>query len=80
MWDFFGLPLKPAMFYYFGKKWGTMGHLIMLNVLPFLGIVRNYKPKQQQAKDHESLREAVKLVQEQGYSIRKDAAENILAF
>ena len=52
----------------------------MLNVLVFLGIVRNYKPKRQQATDHESLREAVKLVQEQGYSIRKAAAEKNVAF
>ena len=33
-----------------GKKSGTMCHLIMLNVLAFLGMVWNYKAKCQQAK------------------------------
>ena len=49
----------------------------MLNVLAFLGMVQKYKPKCQKATDHESLREAVQLVQEQGYSIRKVAAEKM---
>ena len=40
-------------------------------------MVENYKPKRQQATDHESLREVVKLVQDQGYSIRKAAAEKM---
>ena len=65
------------MFYYLNKKWGRTVHLIILNVLVFLGMVENYKPKRQQATDHESLREVVKLVQDQGYSIRKAAAEKM---
>ena len=57
-----------------------MDHLKMLNVLAFLGMVQNYKPKRQQVSDQESLREAVKLVQERGCSIRKAAAEKNVAF
>ena len=51
----------------------------MLNVLVFLGMLQNYKPKRQKATDYESLREAVKLVQEQSYSIRKAVAEKNVA-
>ena len=65
------------MFYYFDKKWGRTVHLIILNVLVFPGMVENYKLKRQQATDHESLREVVKLVQDQGYSIRRAAAEKM---
>ena len=52
----------------------------MLNVLVFLGMLQNYKPKRQKATDYESLREAVKLVQEQSYSIRKAVAEKNVTF
>ena len=48
--------------------------------MAFVGILQNYKPKWQQATDHESLIEAVKLAQEQGYSIRKAAAERNVTF
>ena len=65
------------MFYYLDKKWGRTVHLIILNVIVCLGMVENYKPKRQQATDHESLREVVKLVHDQGYSIRKAAAEQM---
>ena len=65
------------MFQCFGKKWGTASHLIMLNILVPLEMIRNYKLKRQQAKNHESLRDAIKLVQKQAYSFRNAAAEEM---